>query len=444
MKPSYVPVTPPLDRYFGFLTGHVLQLRKDRFKMMRNAVETCGEFVHFKYFSQDVYLVAHPEGAKHVLQSNASNYSKKTPGFKKVMKIGGKGILVNEGDHWKKMRRLIQPFFNLSAVHSYLPDMKLLLEREFEKLGNGRVNVNELATRLTIQILGQNVFNRDFSPDVDFLYQRVSTLFDITNERMTRFIPIPTPRRISNDLKFSKSKKELDQYVLSMITRARNTPRSEWTDHLIYSLLDTKDVTDRDILDEVLTLIIAGFETSANSINWAVYLLAQHRNYQDRVFQETKSGLDRPAGFDLPYTKSVLMESLRMYPGFWMLARIALGDDVILGHPIAKGATVLVSPYFIQNHRNWWPNPESFDPERFLGERSKDVDRYSYLPFGVGPRSCIGTEFSMSEMQLILAYLCKKYSFQLVDQAPIEIRPKLSLRMDRDLWIQIERRTEQH
>lgn len=437
-------VTPPKDKFFGALTGHILQLRNDRLGLMENSVKNYGEFIHFKYLHHHAYLIPHPEAAHHVLHTNASNYSKRTLGFKKVIEIGGSGILVEEGEHWKKMRKIIQPYFVKKNLQNYIPVMEKLIDQSIKKLDSyalsgQEVNVNSTMTRMTIEILGQAIFDRDFSKDTDFLFEVVTNLFEITSEKMTRFLPIPSPTKMANDRLFKKSKKELDDFVIKLIEEAKLRP-SGALPNLIHTFIEQNaGITLQNMLDEILTLVIAGFETSANSLNWAFVALAENPEFQERIAREYEAAATKSVE-NLPFTQMLIKESLRRYPGFWMLARKALHDDVIFGEKIAANSIVLISPYLIQNNSKWWPNPEKFDPERFTPTAIEQRTKNSYLPFGLGPRSCIAEDFSMMEMSFIVANFCSRYRFTLANKEKIGVKAKLSLRTDQDVRILLKSR----
>ncbi len=436
MKDIPILKMPPKDKFFGFVTGHILQLRRSRIGLMESSVKEYGEFIHFKYLHHNVFLIAHPDGAKHVLQKNSRNYSKKTAGFKKVMKIGGKGILVNEGGHWRKMRGIIQPYFNKNSIENYLPKMNLTIDRVIENYKQDLLNVNDEMAKLTIQVLGETLLDKRFNDDSEFLYKYVSSLFDITSERMTRFLPFPSFRRINNDIKFNLFKRKLDQYVLNLIEEARS---SDEKNNLIHKFLSSKhSVALKDILDEVLTLIVAGFETSANALTWAIYKIAQDEDFQTIIKNEYNSLNLNNLGFEelskMIFTKNVLKESLRRYPGFWVLARLAINEDQIFNEKIPPKSIVLISPYLIQNNSKWWDNPEQFIPSRFEGNYYDN----SYLPFGLGPRSCIAEDFSLAEMSLILGKLCSKFKFNLNNNKEVQVRAGLSLRTSEDILIRLK------
>lgn len=439
---------PPKDKFWGALTGHVLQLRNDRLGLMENSVKNYGEFIHFKYLHHNAYLIPHPAAAHHVLHLNAANYSKRTLGFKKVIEVGGSGILVEEGEHWKKMRKIIQPYFVKKSIQTYIPVMQKLIDRSIKNLNqpaasDKEINVNAVMTRMTIEILGQAIFDRDFTGDTEFLYKVVTNLFEITNEKMTRFFPVPSPVKIKNDRLFKESKKELDEFVIKLIEEAKLRPRGT-TPNLIHTFIDqNSNISLQNMLDEVLTLIIAGFETSANSLNWAFVALAENPQFQERIaieYAQAKANDEVVTIEKLPFTQKVIRESLRRYPGFWVLARKALKDDVIFNEKIPANSIVLISPYLIQNNPKWWPKPEQFDPERFTPEAITNRDKNTYLPFGLGPRSCIAEDFSMMEMSFIVASFCSHYRFSLANTEKIKVKARLSLRTDQDVRINIENR----
>lgn len=448
MKDFPKKVMPPKDKFWGPLTGHILQLRDDRLKLMENSVKNYGEFIHFKYLKHNAFLIPHPDAAHHVLHLNASNYSKRTLGFKRVVEVGGSGILVEEGPHWKKMRKIIQPYFIKKSIESYLPVMLKIIDQALAQLNphalsGQEVNLNTAMTRVTINVLGHAIFDRDFSKDTDFLFKVVTDLFEITNEKMTRFLPFPTMTKIKNDKVFKQSKKELDAYVIKLIEEAKKRPQGKLPNLIHTFMKETDGISLQNMLDEVLTLIIAGFETSANSLNWAFVALAENPEFQEKIMSEYRLAITGDKKLmleDLPFTQMVIKESLRRYPGFWVLARKALADDEIFGEKIPANSIVLISPYLIQNNPKWWPDPEKFDPLRFTPEMMEIRDKNSYLPFGLGPRGCIASEFSLMEMTFIVAKFCHLYHFDLANTEKIKVKARLSLRTDQDVRLILRQR----
>jgi len=297
--------------------------------------------------------------------------------------------------------------------------------------------------RLTLGIVGQTLFSLDLSDETNTIGPAVTILLNLLgNYIYTPFPPIniPTPR----NRRLLAANRSLERVIYPMIAERRQQNKD--TGDLLSMLLSARDeetgegMNDQQIRDELMTMLIAGHETTANALAWTWYLLSQHPEVEQRLYSE----IDEVLGGSIPtlehlpnlkYTNMVLEEALRLYPTAGIFGRKAIADDELRGYRIPANSMIIISPYATQHHPDYWPDPELFDPERFTPERSVDRSHYAYFPFSSGPRMCIGSSFAMMEAQLILATIAQRYQLRLVPGDPVEpqmlvtLRPKYGLQM---------------
>lgn len=315
---------------------------------------------------------------------------------------------------------------------------ELMLDRWRTHAEQGRaVDVFSEMMRLTLEIVGRTLLSSDVSGDTDAVGQAVTILREHVNYRAMRLFTLPERFPTPRNLRFKRALRTVDTVVYGMIEERRRAGRD--TGDLLSMLLLTRDeetgegMSDKQLRDEVMTIFLAGHETTASVLAWTWYLLSAHPEVEGRLHDELSQVLDgRPPTFeDLPhlkYTRMVIEESIRLYPPAWSVGRTAIADDEIGGYRIPANSQVTLSPYVTHRHRAFWENPERFDPERFTPERVAERPRYAYFPFGGGPRQCIGNEFAMMEAQLILAMVAKTYRLRQIPGHPVEPEPVITLR----------------
>jgi cytochrome P450 len=404
-------------------------------------MQKAGEVVRFRFLFSPAYLISHPESIKYVLQEQARNYNKDLITYKMFQPMLGQGLLINDGPSWLHQRRLMQPAFHRKRLTTYgtlMTDATVaMLERWQACSQRGMpLNMAEEMMRLTLRIVGQALFSLDLSQETSTIGSAVTTLLKLLGDYVFRPFPplgVPTPR----NRRLQQAIHTLDQVVYRMIAEHR-TREPEWRD-LLSMLLSAQDeetgqgMNDRQVRDEVMTLLLAGHETTANTLTWTWYLLSQSPEIERRLHAELNEVLGGrvPGVADLPelkYTRMVLEEALRLYPPAPVLSRKAIADDELQGYPIAANSMILISPYATHRHPTFWEEPEQFDPERFTPERAAARPPYAYFPFGGGPRICIGNHFAMMEAQLILATVAQRYQLRLVPGHPVEPQMVVTLR----------------
>jgi cytochrome P450 len=402
--------------------------------------QTYGDIVQYRSSLEPAYLINHPDYIQHVLLNNGQNYNKSTFLNKYLLEsVAGQGLLTSENPLWRQQRHLIQPAFHRRSLPKFAGLMQEAARRSLARLDcqaaeGGVVDIAKEMMRLTLDIVTQALFSYDISDKAD-----------LVGEAMDTMVTIGKPRH----RKVREAIDTLDRIVFGMIDDRRRNPGLS-RDDLLAMLLNARyeDGTimeDRQVRDEVMTLMVAGHETTANSLSWAWYLLAQHTEVVEVLEAELDAVLSgrTPDLEDLPrliYTEKVVQEAMRLYPSAWSLSRRALGEDEIGGYYIPKDAIVAMSPYTMHRHPDYWREPERFDPERFAPEQVASRPRFAYFPFGGGARQCIGNHFAMMESLIIIATIAQHYRLRLVPGHPVEEHALVTLRPRYGILVNLQTR----
>jgi cytochrome P450 len=381
-----------------------------------------------------------PEYIKHVLVTNNRNYIK-DPATRKLSLSLGNGLLTSEGDFWRRQRRIAQPAFHKKRIEMMTERMLIetekMLEKWAQKSPEEAFDLSEDMMILTSNIAAKSLFGADLENNLAIGKALLTSIRFITAAFRKIFMtPLWVPTK--DNLKFNRAQKVLDQSIQQIVDHRRSQPQEEHHD-LLSMLMEARDeetgegMTDRQIRDEMITLFSAGHETSANGLNWTFYNLNQHPEITAKVVEEIQTVLQgrRPTPADLmrlSYTRQVLMEVMRLYPPAWAIGREPLEDDVIDGYLIPKGTAVVMAPYALHRNPAFWEDPEKFDPSRFEPEKIKTRHKFAYMPFGGGPRLCIGKDFAIMEMLAVLALVLSKYEVKLEPDHPIDLEPLITLR----------------
>ena len=422
--------------------GHLRRMAADQIGFMARAWTECGDVTRLRFVSLPAHLLAHPDHVRHVLVDNHRNYDKQTKGFDVLRIVLGNGLLTSEGDFWRRQRRIAQPAFHKDRVTAFAKVMVTAAEdtaRRWEDVAkrDGTLDAAAEMMRLTLRIAGETLLSTDVTADADAVGTSVSLLLNEANRRILRPIDVPLSVPTPHNKRLIGAVESLDAVVHRMIEDRRRT--TERPNDLLTMLMDARDeetgegMTDQQLRDEVLTIFLAGHETTANALVWTFYLLSKHPDVGRKLAAELHDVLGgrAPDVADLGklvYTTAVLKESMRLYPPAWIIGRRAVDDDVIDGFDIPRDSFVFVSPWITHRHTAFWPNPEGFDPDRFLPERAAEIARYAYFPFGAGPRICIGQGFAMMEAQLLLATLWQRFHLDLVTSHRVVPQPSITLR----------------
>ncbi len=393
-------------------------------------------------------LVFHPDGVRHVVQENHFNYRKGGISNQVLSLTLGNGLLTNNGESWLHQRRLIQPVFHRQRIAAFgrlMTESALAWIEETNIDAQQPLDLFQEMSGLTLTIVGKALFGTDMLAHKERLFQASSTINHL--EAQSLYVPgllsLPTPQR----RRLYEARTTLYTVVDALIDKRREISTES---DLLTMLLQARDeetgegMTDQQVRDEVLTLLGAGQETTANALCWTFLLLSQHPDIEARLREEYQQVLGgRAAQMEdlprLPLTRMVLEESMRLYPPAWAFARYAIAEDEIGGYTIAKGAYVLLFPATTHRHPAFWERPDVFDPERFSPERTAGRHRFAYFPFGGGPRVCIGNQFALTEAQLILATILPRYQFRFLPGVALVPEPLITLRPRGKLLMTIHR-----
>lgn len=429
------------------IIGVIRDVRKDVLGwLMRTAAEH-GPVAQYRFGLARAYLVTHPDGLKHVLRDHVKNYSKMHFSYSLVRRIVGNGLLTSEGETWLKQRRLAQPAFHRARITAMAQQMVRAIAElaeqwgEAQRTGAPRHVVRDMMA-LTLRIVGEALFGTDVRAEI----QSVSASFNVLSEqivdrfRSLRLIPPVLPT--AYDRAFRQAHHALREVVTRVIAERRK--RTEDQGDLLSMFMLARDeetgeqMDDAHLQNEVLTMMIAGHETTATALSWAWALLEQNPGPEQLLHAELDSVLGGrlPTADDVPrlvYTRRVLDETLRLYPPVYVLSRKVLEDDTVCGYQVLGGSSLDMSPYVTHRLPEFWPDPERFDPDRFTPEKIAARPRYAYFPFLGGPRQCIGNSFALMEGTLILATLAQRFRPRVVAGYRLAPEPLITLRPAREL-----------
>lgn len=430
--------------------GSMRDFQRDKLGFIRGLTRY-GDVARYRTAHLTWYQINHPEGIRRVLQENNRNYGKGalTLGFFKP--VVGEGLVTSEGALWLRQRRLIQPIFHrrsVAAFGSLMTDETLaMLERWRPAMEAGvPLDVPAEMARLTLDIVTGALFHAHVGEGPEVIGRAINTIIEDLGFRFE--VPFYPPRRVPTprNRRFRDAMRTVDRAVYAIIAGRRREGRDE--EDLLALLMGTRDeatgeaMGDKQLRDEVMTMFLAGHETTANALSWALYLISTHPDVERRLREELDNvlGADRrePTIRDLPdlaYTKMVVDETLRLYPPAWITNRQAIAEDEILGHRIPAKSFVSLSPYVLHRHPDFWERPDAFDPERFAPGQDNGRPRFAYFPFGGGPRQCIGQSMALVEAQLVLATVLARCRLRPASHRPVEaealatLRPRDGLRM---------------
>ncbi len=444
------PVRPvPVPTRRGGLpgVGDVLTMRRNPLAFLER-VAPLGDVVRLR-FGRTLYLLNHPDHARRVLHENHANY-RKSYFYGRMKPLVGEGLLTSEQGAWKRKRRLAQPAFHKERLAGFVAIMSrhtsAMLDRWAAAAERGApLDVAADLMRLTLTVVGHALFGQDLLGGADRTGRALTTALRITNQRFFARVYLPPGIPTPGNLRFSGALRVLDAVVNEIIaSRRAAAPR----DDLLGMFMEARDadggggLTDAELRDEVMTMVLAGHETTANALTWAFHLLAGAPAVDDALHQESSRVLQgREAALqDLPrleLASRVHQEAMRLFPPAWIFGREAIAPDRFGPHAIPAGAPVSISPYLLHRDPRFWEAPERFDPDRFRPAEVARRHRYAYLPFAAGPRMCIGNSFAMMEMQIVLAMVASRYRLTPVSERPVEIEPSVTLRPRRGLWMRV-------
>jgi cytochrome P450 len=387
-----------------------------------------------------MFVINQPEAIRHILLDNAANYTKSEVGRRLLEPGLGRGLLTSEGETWRRHRRIMAPAFDPRSVAGYVPVMTEVTQAllaKWDVLAEPReADVAGAMMHATLHIISRAMFSSDSDEIVDVVE---AADFLHLPQWLARLIA-PFPRIFD----------EFDIKVDELLTERGRAPEAEPKD-LLARLIYARDaetgggMTAKEVRDQVVTIFMAGHETTAQALSWTFYLLSQHPDVERKLHDELATVLAgrTPHSEDLAqlrYTRMVIEESMRLFPPAYIIGRQPVGDDEVLGHCIPAGSAVLILPWLLHRKPALWEDPDRFDPERFAPEHAARRPRFAYMPFGAGPRICIGGAFAMAEAMIILAAIAQRYRLRLKPGYPVEPQGLITLRPRHGLRMTLERR----
>ena len=428
---------PPGPENASMLLGVLPRFRKDPPGYLLKAARAHGDLAYMRLANQSAYLVSHPDWIRDILVTNQANFTKSRM-LERAKVLLGEGLLTSEGEFHRRQRRLVQPAFHRDRLVHYASDMAACAARVAGQWKSGAtLDVHQEMLRLTLAIVGRTLFSADVSSDADEIGAAMTQIFGLFDTLLLPFsdwlqkLPLPPV------LRFKRARDRLDRIVYGLIAERRASGKD--AGDLLSMLLLAQDeendgrMSDRQVRDEALTLLIAGHETTANALTWAWYLLSQNPEVEACMRAELDRVLGgRPPAFDdlpqLPYTTGVFAEVLRLYSPAWAVGRRAKQDYPIGDYVVPAKSILLMSQWVVHRDPRWWPEPEKFDPLRWRPEEVEKRPKFSYFPFGGGTRVCIGERFAWAEGVLVLATIAQQWRLRLVPGHPVATHAVITLR----------------
>ncbi|MBK8173380.1 MAG: cytochrome P450 [Sandaracinaceae bacterium] len=464
----------PLLSGSKFFVGHNLELQRERMRFLDRIAEENAPMLRLRAPAAHLVVINDPQILQEVFVEKAKSFHKSMLVKWALYPLAGEGLFTSEGDLWRRQRKLMAPLFHQAQLQRYATDMLACTHRTMDPWKDGDVvEFANAMTKLTMGVAGKTLFDADTFDDADAIGEALTDTLEWIGEASGSFYGIAhlvarrlvlraaevAPATLSARLsaaaqrlaqptwipgergkKFRASIAFLDQHVQRMIDERRASAGQR--DDLLSKLLSSRDeesgagMNDKQVRDEVLTLFVAGHETTATGLSWSLQLLCEHPDWYAKVQKEVDALPADPTVADLPalgLCLRVFKESLRLYPPVYMFGRQTLEPVEVGGVTLPQDTVVLLSPYTLHHMRSVWPDPKRFDPDRFLPEAEASRARYSWLPFGAGPRVCIGNHFAMMEAQLVLATLLRRYRFESLGHAEPEtsatFRPNTAMPM---------------
>jgi len=433
-----------------FLLGSGPDFARDQLGFYAECAREYGDLVPVRFGPRRGLLAFHPDAIEEVLVTRNRDFVK-SPGVRLLARLLGNGLLLSEGAVWLRQRRLVQPAFHRQRIAAYGEVMTASAARRLAGWKDGDVlDVHAEMMALTQVIVAKTLFDADVSDESYAIAQASNVLAEDFGARLgslLQLVPswVPTPA----NLRTRRAVRRLDEVVYRMIAARRRS--AEDRGDLLSILLQAQDaddgsrMTDQQVRDEVMTLFMAGHETTAVALSWTWYLLAQHPEVDAGLADELRSVLgERPPSVDdlpaLPYTEMIVSESMRLYPPAYGIARQVVNPTEVAGHPLSPGLIVILPTWVVHRDRRWFDDPEAFRPERWADGLARRLPRFAYFPFGGGPRQCIGNGFAMMEAVLLLAAIAQRFRLTMEPGQRVTPTPYVTLRPEPGPRMRLARR----
>lgn len=434
----------------GRLMGNMREFNGDPLGFVERCAHEFGDVVPTRFLYVPAVFLFHPDHVEYVLAAGSKNFIKaaslRSPFF---LRLVGNGLVTSEGEFWRRQRRLAQPAFHHQRINSYARTMVEYAARRLSEWSAGRtLDLHDEMMMLTQAVVAQTLFSADVSGAAREIGEALSNIVrPFASQATLKWIldnRLPTPAH----LRFNRDVRKIDRFIYRLIEERRASGVD--TGDLLSMLLAAEDedgsgMSDRQLRDELMTIFLAGHETTALALTWAFYLLAQNPEGEAKLVEELEEVLGgrAPVAEDVPrlrYAEWVVKEAMRLYPPAWAVGRECVRDCEVGGYRIPKGTQVFGFQWVNQRDPRWFADPLAFRPERWGEESVSRLPKYAYFPFGGGPRLCIGNYFATMEAVLVLATVAQRFRLHLVPGQTIELLPTVALRPKHGLWVKLEGR----
>jgi cytochrome P450 len=434
-----------------FLLGVMPEFNRDALAFIERCQSEYGDVVRTRFLYIRAYFVYHPDHIEQVLATDNRNFIKprsvRSPFFCRLV---GNGLLTSEGEFWRRQRRLAQPAFHRGRINAYGETMVRYAEEMIDTWRTGETHdIHHDMTHLTMQIVTRTLFNTDVTHDARHISDALQVIVEPFSSQATLKWILDNRLPTRANRRFHEAVSQIDEFIYRVI----NQRRASGEDHgdLLSMLLQAQDeddgtrMTDKQLRDETMTLFLAGYETTSLALAWAWYLLAQHPEAEQKLWQELEEVLGgrSPQVADMPRlrcTEMIAKETMRLYPPAYVVGREAIKDCEVGGYRVRAGTQVFMPTWVVHRDARFYESPEEFKPERWTPEFASQLPRYAYFPFGGGPRVCIGNSFAMMEFVLLMATIAQKFRLRLVPEHKVELFPAMSLRPRHGIKVVLEKR----
>ncbi len=408
----------------------------DSFGVVAGRFARYGDLYHVKSDGPGLFVARHPDHLRDVLVTQASKFTKTHSAFRQLATVLGDGLLTSDGEAWRRQRRLVQPAFSRQRLEGYAAAIADEARRAVEGWRDGETrDLSRDMMELTLRVVSRTLFGHDVSRDVGDVAEAMRAFQDVLSRPDLLPAWAPSPWRARS----ARASATLDRIIYGMIDRRRGGEAPPGAEDLLQMLVTAVDqegdgggLSRRELRDQLVTLFLAGHETTSHALTWTLYLLSQNPAAERALQAELDAALGgrAPGAADLdglPWTEQVLKESMRLYPPVYMVARQAAEDAVVGGYRVPRGSEVVLWIYHTHRDPRWFPDHAAFRPERFAADEEAKLPRLAWLPFGAGPRACIGRSFAMMEAKLILAAVARRWRLELAPGHPVEVLPRVTL-----------------
>ena len=433
----------------NILWGSALKFRENNLRFLLGVAKDYGDIVHFRVGPYHTYLFSHPDYAREILLDKADKFYKDRVTQYVLKPFLGSGMVVANGDLHKRQRKLVQPAFHHKRIETYV---RVMTDYTSEMLDNWHTGqtyaIDQEMLALTLRVVSKALFNAETSEIVQQAEQAMAVINDLLRREIDIALPIPSWLPIEHNRRKREAIATLDKYIGQFMDEHRTSGLDNGDLlSMLMSSIDEDDGTqmsNKQVRDELVTMFMAGHETTAYTLTWVWYLLAQHPEIEAKLLDElnTVLGGRKPTMADIPllkYTSMIIKEAMRIYAPAWLLTgREPIEDVEIGGYKIKKGSLVYISPYILHHDPRFFDDPETFRPERFVDEKA--ISRFAYIPFGTGPRVCIGQSLALTEAAVILATVIQRFHVALVPDQDVALKGMLTLRAAESIRVTIAER----